>query len=154
MATVFIDNKREKKYVELNMTDEKLRQGSFIKKKEEKTVEASEPDAVEPKSEEIHFEWDLGEAIETSTVPEKKAIEAPQESESEPVTNIQTYPMTTIVFLKDGESLNEGTPEQRMKDAQGALLQQAQKQMEDSTLHPEKTGKTKKRSGLRRILGF
>jgi len=150
MATVFIDNKREKKYVELNMTDEKLRQGSFIKRKEEKTAEALEPDAVEPKSEEIHFEWDLGEAIETSTVPEKKVIEeTPKEPKPEPVTNVQTYPMTTIVFLKDGESLNEGTPEQRMKDAQ------AQKQVEDTVLHPEKTGETKKkRSGLRRILDF
>ena len=47
MATIFIDNKREKKYQELNMTDEKLRQGSFLKKKDISDYKARESEKPE-----------------------------------------------------------------------------------------------------------
>lgn len=157
MAHVVIDNKREKKYQELNMTEEKLRQGSFIKKKES-TIE---PDKIEPKKEDINFEWDLDkETIEASVLPEKLSVGCMVEAPLEPVTkeDVFSMPTTEITFLKEGETLFEvpEISEERMEKAKGQLMEQVQTQVESAVLSPEKPkeDKPKKRSGLRRLLGI
>jgi len=84
MATVFIDNKREKKYEELNMTEEKIRQGSFLKKKDDH--KAGEPTPIDTAKE--------AEAPEAQVQLEEVKLEEPIQF----MEGSYTVPTHTITF--------------------------------------------------------
>lgn len=132
MTTVFIDNKREKKYKELNMTDEKIRQGSFLKKKA-----GVEPQSVEEKAVvEAQPAEPIQEIVQPETV-EKKTAEPAREGDS------FTVPIYSIDFGDAEEKIVQPAVEPEVKNEEPV---QAEK------IVPEP--KEKKKKGLRRILGI
>ncbi len=125
MTTVFIDNKREKKYKELNMTDEKLRQGTFLKKKPVQGSEAEEQKPITPE-------------------PEKAIVTPATLVESESIVNIAEG----ITYAVPSHDIDFG-------DEVIAIASEiiAEEKAEEEVVQDPKDAPVKKTKGLRRIIG-
>lgn len=124
MTKVFIDNKREKKYKELNMTDEKLRQGTFLKKKQEQEQEQK-----------IAIEKPVAE-------PEKTLAIDPVTTEPEPT------PEPVVATSSPDTELGD-----EIIAIASEIIAEEKAEVEEEVIQDPKDAPVKKTKGLRRILG-